>query len=159
MKWYVLHVLTGAELEAQRQLREKGVDAVVLQETSLIRRGGTWREEVRTWFPGYVFVLMNYTPGAYYAIKSVDGFIGLLPKGGRPMPLPKEEVLWLLDLCGEVLTPSKVDFSGDRPVVVDGPLKELENYVVKYHPRQRRVYLSIPVLGKAKELTLSVLPV
>ena len=159
MKWYVLHIMTGAELEAQRQLKEKGLEAIVLQEAVQIHSGGQWREEIRIWFPGYVFILMNYTDSHHYIIKEVSGFIGLMPKGGNPMPLPVKEVRWLMDFCQEVLEPSKVDFSGDKPVVVSGPLKELEPYIVKYDRHRRRALLDMTLLGNPKKISLSIKPV
>ena len=158
MKWYALHVMTGAELEAQRQLKEAGIDAIVMQEVACIRRGGQWKEEVRIWMPGYVFLLMNYSPAKYYTIKAVSGYIGLLPKHGNPMPLPPKDVLWLLSLCSEVLVPSVVDFSGMLPVVLSGPLKDLEQYIVKYDRHRRRVLLDMSVLGTPKKIALSIIP-
>ena len=69
MNWYVLHVLTGGELEVQRQLRQQGFDAIVLQEAAQIRRGGQWHTETRILFPGYVFVYMKYTASMFYTLK------------------------------------------------------------------------------------------
>lgn len=159
MKWYVLHVLTGSELEAGRQLREQGIDAMVIQETVLIRRGGRWHEETRILFPGYVFVYMKYTVSMHYIIKGIAGAIRLLPKDSPPQPLPEKEAAWLLSICGDTLTPSKVDFSGQSPVVVEGPLKDMEDYIIKFDRHRRRVSLRIPVLGEGKDIVLSIIPV
>lgn len=159
MKWYVLHVLTGNELEALRQLQAQGIDALVPQDAAQIRRGGRWHVEPRVLFPGYVFVYMKYTIDKHYILKGVAGAIRLLPKEGPPQPLPEKEATWLLDLCGESLTPSRVDFGGEKPVVLDGPLKGLEEHIVNYDRRRRRVSLRIPVLGEGKDITLSILPV
>lgn len=159
MKWYVLHVLTGCEVEAARQLKEQGVDTLVIQETLLIRRGGKWHEETRILFPGYVFVYMQYTASMHYIIKGITGAIRLLPKD-KPMPLLPEESFWLISYVGEdTLKPSKVDFSGKTPHIIDGPLKELEDYIIKYDRHRRRVSLRIPVLGEGKDIALSILPV
>jgi len=158
-QWYVLHVLTGSELEAHRQLKAQDIDSLVVQETCMIRRGGRWHEETRILFPGYVFVYMKYTVDMHYVIKGVTGAIRLLPKDSPPQPLPVKEAVWLLDICGQVLTPSMVDFNGDKPVVVDGPLKLLEEHITKFDRHRRRAQLRIPVLGEGKDITLSILPV
>ncbi len=159
MKWYVLHVLTGAELEAQRHLQTQGIDTVVLQEVAMIRRGGRWHEETRILFPGYVFLFMHYTPAMFHVIKGTPAAIRLLPKD-KPMPLSPQDCAWLLMFAGEdILPPSKVEFGGDAPVIVDGPLEALKNYVVKYDRHRRKVMLRIPVLGDHKDITLSILPV
>lgn len=158
MNWYVLHVLTGGELEAHRQLKELGYFSIVLQETILIRRGGKWHDETRILFPGYVFVHMRYTPAAHHDLKRVTGAIRLLPKE-KPYPLTAEESAWLISCAGELLKPSKVDFNGKTPRVVDGILKEWEPYIIKFDRHRRRAQLRVPVLGEGKDITLSILPV
>jgi transcriptional antiterminator NusG len=158
VKWYVLHVLTGAELDVQRHLRDNGFDAVVLRESAMIRRGGVWHSEPRILFPGYVFVYMNYTVEMFYTLKRTPGAIRLLPKDA-PLPLTPEDCAWLIMFAGEdILPPSGVDFSGPEPVVTSGPLIELEDYIVKYDRHRRRVSLSIPVLKERKDVTLSIIP-
>lgn len=157
-EWYVLHVLTGCELEARRQLTARGIQCLAVQEIGIIRRGGRWQEEPRILFPGYVFVFMEYTADMHYAVKEIPGAIRLLPKE-RPMPLLPNESAWLIDICGDTLSPSKIDFSGDTPRVVDGPLKLLEEHITKIDRHRRRAQLRIPVLGEGKDITLSFLPV
>ena len=158
-KWYVLHVATGAELEVQRHLKSCGIDAVVLQEMVCLRRQGSWHYETRTLFPGYVFLYIHFTAQMFHVLKRTPGAYRVLPKD-KPMPMQPKDSIWLIMMAGEdVITPSKVDFSGDVPVVIEGPLKELEQYIVKYNRRQRRVSLNIPVLGERKNITLSILPV
>ena len=95
----------------------------------------------------------------HYILKGITGAIRLLPKESPPQSLPEKEAAWLLDLCGEALTPSRVKFGGEQPVVLDGPLKELEEHIVKYDRHRRRASLRIPVLGEGKDITLSILPV
>jgi len=75
------------------------------------------------------------------------------------MPMLPGESAWLISICGDTLTPSKVDFSGDAPVIVDGPLKLLEEHITKIDRHRRRAQLRIPVLGEGKDITLSILPV
>lgn len=157
-KWYVLHVITGGELEVQRQLQERGAVAIVVRETSLIRRGGHWNEQQRFLFPGYVFVYMAYTAAMHHSIRSIAGVIRLLPKDGPPQPLPENEAVWLLSFCGDTLAPSQVDFSGAAPVVVAGPLKGMEDSIVKFDFHRRRATLRLPVLREIRLITLSILP-
>ncbi len=157
MNWYVLHVLTGSELEVRRRLREKEITAVVLQETVTFRRGGVWKKEVRTVFPGYVFIYLELTENIYYLIKGIPGAIRLLPKGDRPQPLLKEDELLLLSWgANDILPLSQVDFSGKEPRILGGPLKEWEEYIVKIDRRQRRAQLRVPVLGEGKDVTLYI---
>ncbi|MFV0401689.1 MAG: transcription termination/antitermination NusG family protein [Oscillospiraceae bacterium] len=156
-RWYVLHVLTGSEVDVQRQLKDEGVDAVVVQESVMLRRGGMWQAELRILFPGYVFAYIHYTPAAHYLLHGIPGVIRLLPKE-KPMPLLPEDSAWLFEVCGEVLGVSSVDFTREPPVVVDGPLKELQQYIISYNRRQRRAQLRIPILGVDKEITLSIVP-
>lgn len=156
MEWYVLYVLTGCELEVQRQLQGKGYTVKVLREAVLLRKGGVWREQTRVLLPGYVFVQIDYGSDVNYVMKAITGVIRLLPREA-PQPLPPRDVAWLMS--SEMLTFSKVGFSGENPSVVDGPLKNLERYITKFNRRRRRAQLRIPVLGESKDITLSILPV
>lgn len=158
-QWYVLHTLTGVELEVQRYLHKQGLDAVVLQEERMIRRGGQWHKETRILFPGYVFIFICYTPQMFHLLKATPGAIRLLPKD-KPMPLPPEDCSWLLWCAGEDILPvSMVDFSGSVPVIVDGPLEVFRDYIIKYDRHRRRAMLRIPVLGDYRDIALSFLPV
>lgn len=159
-QWYVLHVLTGAELEVRRQLEGLGYTASVPQEARQIRRDGQWREELYTLLPGYVFLQARYSPRIHHMLKGVSGAIQLLSKG-NPHPLVTREVEWLTSIgySGILLRPSKVDFSGDRPKVLDGPLKDFEQYIIKIDRRRRRAHVRVPVLGAGKDMALSILPV
>ena len=158
-EWYVLHTRTGAELDVQQHLKRHSIDSVVLRETAIIRRSGRWREEIRNLFPGYVFLFINYTPDMFHVLKATPSAIRLLPKG-KPMPLIRDDCAWLL-MCAddEILPPSKVDFSGEAPIIIDGPLAIFEHYILKYYRRHRKAMLRIPVLGESKNITLSIIPV
>ena len=159
MNWYVLHVFTGSELEVQRQLREHNLTAIVIQETYVFRRGGKWHNQLHALFPGYVFVYMDYTPETHYIIKRIPGAIRLLPKE-KPQPLPPEESARLVSgYTDDILPLSKVDFSGDSLRIIDGPLKEWEDYIVKIDRHRRRAHLRMPVLGESKDITLFIEPV
>lgn len=158
MNWYVLYVRTGSELEVAHRLRQSGMEAVALQECVTLRKGGRWQSVLRILFQGYVFILLDYTPEIHHVLKNINTVFWLLPKG-NPIPLPEAEMTWLIIMCGDALQPSKVDFSGDIPIVIDGPLKRLEPYIIKYQRRQRRVRLAIPVLGVERHISLSILPI
>lgn len=157
MEWYVLHVLTGSEPEVYRQLLGKGYEARYLRETCYIRRGGKWHEEVRTCLPGYVFARLEYTPLSYHMLKGIAGVIGILPRE-QPQPLDARETGWLMWM-GDILRPSKVDFSGRKPRIIDGPLLKLKPYIVKFDRHGRRAHLRLPVLDTERDMALSILPV
>jgi transcriptional antiterminator NusG len=157
VKWYVLHVLAGRELDVKRRLQDEGITAAVLQEAVQIRRRGKWHQEQRTVFPGYVFLNTDLTESAYYALKGIPGAIRLLPKGGPPIPLLPEDVTVLLHYGLDSVMPlSSVSFSGGEPKKLSGPLKDWEDYIVKIDRRRRRAQLLVPVLGEKKSVTLYI---
>jgi transcription antitermination factor NusG len=159
MDWYVLHVRTGSELDVQRQLEGLGYTVAVPREARQIRRGGQWHEELCILMPGYVFLQVRYSPEIYHMLKGVSGAIQLLPKGS-PYPLSEREVEWLYSMisCRIRMRPSRVDFSGEKPVVLDGTLKKLEEYIVKFDRHRRRAHVRLPMLGEARDFTLSFRP-
>jgi hypothetical protein len=83
VNWYVLHVLTGTESEVQRRLQAEDITAAVLRETVCIRRRGKWAQELRTLFPGYVFLNIELTEDLYYIIRKIPAQSGSCRKAAR----------------------------------------------------------------------------
>ena len=88
MSMYALQVIGGQEVEIMQKLRRKGVDARCPQECRMIRRGGSWQEQLYTLFPSYLFVSTPDVYRVYYAVRNEEGVLHWLGASkGTPEPL------------------------------------------------------------------------
>lgn len=158
MRWYVAQVMTGEEIAVQRCLARERIHARVPQERVLERKRGQWKERTKVLIPGYVFVGSELlTPIEYYAAKKVASLIRFL---GTPTPesISTHEALQLglTTDAPEVLPLSQVQrLQQLPPVVVSGPLVELQDKVTKWNWRQKRARVTVDVLGEEKYIDFS----
>ncbi len=156
IKWYVLQVTTGKELEILKQLRRRGVTAVVPIERRNIRKGGSWSLQDYTVIPGYVFIRIRYNWSKYYVMSGISGIIKILGGGKNPTPLERDEAARIVTMSELIKEPSELSFdeNGDF-TVVSGALAELEQYITKVKRRYKRVELEVPLAGEKQKITLS----
>ena len=157
MKWYVLQVMTGAEDRIVRALKSQNVEAFSPQELRLIRHGGKWEQKRYFIFPGYVFVLMNYTAELYYILRSLPGAVRLLQTSEGPAPLTPEEAANILCMGAEILTPSILyRRQGGGYDILSGVLANYSDYIVNIDAHRKRATVELQVVGEIKRIELSV---
>lgn len=156
IKWYVLQVTTGREIEILKQLCRRGVSAVVPVEKRNIRKGGVWSLQDYTVFPGYVFIRIRYNWSKYYIMSGIPGIIKILGGGREPTALSKEESARIITMSEMLKEPSVLSFDENGEfTVVSGILTEMESYIIKVKRRYKRVELEVPLAGDKQKITLS----
>jgi transcriptional antiterminator NusG len=160
MKWYVLQVMTGREVEIRDVLINERLPACVPREFVPIRTGGQWVEKEKTFFPGYVFVgsdsgVEGLNAQEYYTAIEVPGVIRFLGTP-RPQPITEEEVLYIKWLAPTEmpLQPSVVQRHDGH--ILDGPLLLLKDKIVKLDKHRRRAKVALSVLGDKKPIEMSI---
>lgn len=156
IKWYVLQVTTGKELEIQKQLLRRGVTAAVPIEKRNIRKDGSWSLQDYTVFPGYVFIRIRYNWSKYYLMSGIGGIISILGGGKEPTALSGEESVRIAMMSEMLKEPSVLSFdeNGDY-TIINGILAELEPYITKIKRRYKRAELEFPFAGENQKITLS----
>lgn len=156
IKWYVLQVTTGRELEILKQLLRRGVTAVVPVEKRNIRKAGSWSLQDYIAFPGYVFIRIRYNWSKYYLMSGIPGIIKILGGGREPTALNEVEAARIVMMSDMLKEPSVLSFDENEDfTVVSGALVELEPYITKVKRRYKRVELEVPLAGEKKKITLS----
>lgn len=158
---YVLQVFTGQEQDVVNKLQTAGFTASAPLQWEAIRKGGHWRDSLRTVMPGYVFVFAELDVGRYYTLTNTQGVMGILKRGDTPVPLTCDELVrcqWLLKQ--DVLEPTVVQsIPGEDDKreykLIAGPLMGICHELVRVYPRQRRVTVRIPMAEDTHEVTLS----
>jgi transcriptional antiterminator NusG len=158
MNWYVLHVLTGEELNVQKRLARSAphIQTLTPRRKLIERRDGKTKEVSRLLFPGYVFVYTFLDNESYYKIVAPDGVIEILGRP-TPSPVPLNEMAHVLTWCqeSELIGMSKVQ-DGDRITVVDGPLKHLEGQIVRVDRRKSRATVRLTLFGEPKDIDFGI---
>ena len=158
MSMYALQVMGGQEVEIVQKLRRKGVDARCPQERRMIRRGGSWQEQLYTLFPSYLFVSTPDVYRVYYAVRNEEGVLHWLGASkGTPEPLSEREEANILWLAGDgPMPPSEAELQEDGTLdLTSGPLAHLKELLEKVNRHDRRATVKVPIGGEDKTITLS----
>ena len=118
IRWYIVHAYSNFEKKvaesireqaAQRGLADKFEEVLVPTEHVVeVRRGRKFNSE-RKFFPGYVLVKCDLTDQVYHLIKNTPKVTGFLGADNKPMPIPEDEALRILDGDMKTLPPGLPD--------------------------------------------------
>ncbi len=118
-----------------------------------IRRRGKTTKEVRTLFPGYIFLEAEEIDGRLFReVRRLPGFIRFLEDNTRIVPLSGEDLDLIRRLLafGEVVRESKVTFDENkRIVVISGPLEGMEGRIVRVDRRKGRAKVRLDLYAES----------
>lgn len=154
-KWYILQVQTGSELDVQKELLRRGVEAVVPLENRQIHRAGHWISKQYIVFAGYVFIRMMYSWSQYYILSNINGVIRLLGGGHQPEPLTQSETEWILSLNDLLKEPSVIKLTDNNYEVISGVLFDLKDNIIKLERHYRRAYVKLHIAGQEQIIKFS----
>lgn len=154
-KWYVLQVQTGSELDVQKELLRRGVEAVVPLENRQIHRAKQWISKQYIVFAGYVFIRMMYSWSQYYILSGINGVIRLLGGGHKPEPLSQAEAEWILSLSDMLKEPSVLKLTENGFEVISGALLGLKDNIIKLERHYRRAVVKLHIAGQEQIIKLS----
>ena len=156
MKWYVLYVMTGKELEIPATLNKLHLHALVPTMTKIIRSGGTWNEKEAVIFESYVFLECDFCAKTWYKVANIPGVIRWLGDKKEPSTLTYLEAEWirLLGNEGKAIAPAEISVKDGKYEIASGVLKMFKHHITTFKKRQKTVTVSIPICGEAKEITL-----
>lgn len=154
-KWYILQVQTGLELDVQKELLRRGVEAVVPIENRQIHRAKQWISKQYIVFSGYVFIRMMYSWSQYYILTGINGVIRLLGGGHKPEPLSQAEAEWILSLSDMLKEPSVLKLTENGFEVISGALLGLKDNIIKLERHYRRAVVKLHIAGQEQIIKLS----
>ena len=131
--WYVVQTYSGMEYAAKRNLdrrivsmnMENYIFQVLIPEEKRYekKKNGEMKEIVERIYPGYLFVDMIVTDDSWWVVRNtpmVSGFLGSSGGGAKPVPIPEEEMLPILKMCGAITEKPFECEVGDRVKIVGG---------------------------------------
>ncbi len=166
-RWYVVHVYSGMEKAAERNLRERiersgmphkfGRILVPTEEVVELKHGKKSVSE-RRFFPGYVLVEMEMADDTWHLVKhtsKVTGFVG--GARNRPTPISEAEVLKIVDQMqqGAEKPRPKVEWMvGELVRVKEGPFTDFNGAIEEVNYDKSKVRVSVTIFGRATPVEL-----
>lgn len=154
-KWYILQVMTGAELDVMKELHRRGVGAVIPIENRVIRSGGRWKTKEYIIFPGYVFINVQYAWSQYYIMSGIRQIIKILGGGEKPEPLSDQETELLIRQSEMFRKPSVIRLHEGGYEVLSGALMTLQDKITKLDLHCRRATVRMNIAGAETEFKMS----
>jgi transcriptional antiterminator NusG len=166
MTYYTIQVKTVSETKFIRLYRATHQDVPLKfyfpQRRMMIRKAGKMHEDIKSIFPGYVFLelaenekIVDY----YWDIKHTDGFFRFLKSNTNIEALSGrnlETVLHFILLKDAMAGISKVTFDeNQRIAVAEGPLKGLEGSIIKVDKRKGRAKIKLDLYDDSFTIDLA----
>jgi transcriptional antiterminator NusG len=161
MSWYIVNTFSGYENSVKRSLEDRiksasleacFEDILVPSEQVSERKGKRVVKLTKKFFPGYIFVRMALTKGAWHLVKNtpkVSGFLG----GNTPRPVPQSEMDKMLGKAqpAPVVEPEEqvVTYrAGEQVRVKSGAFANFTGEVEEVNTDKRKIKLSVSIFGR-----------
>ncbi|MEN8906944.1 MAG: antiterminator LoaP [Clostridiales bacterium] len=159
--WYALFVKTGDEDNVKARINYRIKDKfniLVPKRTLKERKKGIWINKIRTILPGYVLLKGDINVEDYYSFKDIPGIINLIRNGETFLKLKKEEssIIERLTYKSEIIGFSNALYENDKVLVLDGPLKNLEGYIISVNKRKNRAKIRINFMEEERNVELGI---
>ena len=154
--WHLAQFKPNCAMIAKRNLARQGFETFLPLEsrTRVIR--GKFVDEIRPFFPGYIFVGAPGTARPMHAIHSTYGISQLVCFGKKAAPVPQALLNDLMERCdGNCVMRRDLDLeSGEMVRLTTGPFANLVGEVVRA-PTDRRVWLLLDVMGQRTKVSIT----
>ncbi|ACY16519.1 transcription termination/antitermination protein NusG [Haliangium ochraceum] len=164
-KWYVVHTHAGYEQRVRETLQQRAValgfkDNIgeILVPTLNVMEvvKGKRKTSTKKFFPGYIFVQMEFTDSVYHLIRNtpkVTGFVG----GNTPQPVPESEISVIHNTMSDNHSkprPKVMFEQGDNVRVTDGPFASFTATVEEVKPDKQKLRVLVTIFGRATPVEL-----
>lgn len=158
MKWFVLQVMTGEELECRKRIEKSGIRAIVPTRIMPELHAGRWREREIVMLVGYVFVQCSGSITDYYRLSAIPGAIRILPGRGVYHPVPDAQMAWILELAhnGKPWEISTAVIRNRKIHVLSGPLLGKTQEIRSWDKRRRRAKIQIRILNETRMIDVGL---
>mgnify|MGYP000853323134 FL=1 len=162
-KWYALFVMTGEEEKVKERLQyrfrdRKDLRFVLPTRRLRERRKGIWEYRIKPLFPGYILYNGMLGIDEYYNMKGNPGLFNVLRDRYDPLEIKEDEIKVIKKLIcdGEIIGTSTLYKTGNKIMVVDGPLVGFEGLIESVDHRKGRAKVRLNFIGEARLVDLSI---
>jgi len=156
-EWYALRVRSRHEFVTYNELSRKGIEAYL----PTVKKWSQWKDRKKLvefpLFSGYLFAHININSQEYFNTLKTKGAVNILSlKGGRPAPVPPDEIhsLRILVESGEELDIYPHFKEGTKVIVTKGLLKGATGILTR---KETHCVFSVDVILLGKSVGVKVL--
>ena len=158
-RWYILQAQTNMEKKAQSllqdkidrsELKDKFGQILVPEEQVAALKNGKKVITAKKFYPGYVFIEMDYTDETWHLVKTTTYIIGFVG-GIKPSPMSQKDmdkILAQMDASKDAPVPKQTFEIGSIVLISDGPFKDFEGEVESVNYNNGKIKVSISVFGR-----------
>ncbi len=178
MKWYVIHTQSGHENKLREAIRsaveregmqDKFGEILVAEIEVEESKGGRKRKLKKNYYPGYIFIEMEYNEHTWALVKNVammrkPAFIGERRRFAKknvvskPMPVAPDEIARVRRILeeGDVVIASDIVFEkGEVVLIKDGPFEGFKAVVDEIKEQKERLEVLVNIFGRSTPVELS----
>lgn len=155
-KWYAVHTRSRFEQKVYTGIDGKSIEVFLPRIQVMSRRRDRRKKILVPLIPGYVFVNTKLDYEEHLNILKTIGVVRMIGFEGKPVPVNDEEIASLRILDGTDRTVQNRDFikSGDRVVIMEGPLKGLTGFYLHHKGQSKKVVVSVELLHRSLEVEI-----
>jgi len=156
LQWYAIRTRSNFEQKVYDILYNKAIEALLPRVMVMSRRKDRRKRIYVPMISGYLFVHTDLNPREHVRILQTVGVINMVGVKGQPVPANKDEIASLMVLDGTDRTVQNRSFmkTGDRVMVMEGPLKGLSGFYIRHRSKSDRVVVSIELLQRSLEVEI-----
>ena len=156
LRWYALHTRSRFEQKVYEGLSGKSIQAFLPRIQMMSRRKDRRKKILVPLIPGYVFVRTYLEATEYHRIIRTVGVVRMISFKGRPIPADDQEISSLMILDGTDRTVQNRAYMrrGDRVMIMEGPLKGLCGFYLRFKGKTDRVVVSVDLLQRSLEVEI-----
>lgn len=171
MKWYILHVFSGAEEFVVKALEEKikkydmkdQIEEIVIPKENVveIKEGKKVISEKRS-FPGYLLIKMEMNDKNWYFVRNTPKVTGFVGSGKKPKPLSEKEVNTILkhiEVTQDKPKPKHHFEVGESVKIIDGPFVNFNGVVDAVNNEKSTLKVTVTIFGRPTPVDLNFLQV
>ena len=150
-KWYAIHTRSRFEQKVHDAFSGKSIEVFLPKAQVMSRRKDRRKKILVPLLPGYVFVHSTLDPEEYWDIIKTVGVVRMVGFEGKPVPARDEEISSLMILNGTDRTVQNRTYmkSGDRVMIMEGPLKGLVGFYLRHKGQSDKVVVSVELLHRS----------
>ena len=178
MEWFIVHTYSGFENKVKDSLlqraevhglQQKVGEVLIPIENVVEMRNGKKVVTPKKFYPGYLFVELEWCTDVYYLIKQtpkVTGFVGIstnnkgLPQ--KPPAVPREEVDRIVHHVQESKEEPKPKFTfekGETVRITEGPFASFQGKVDEINEDKNTLKVMVTIFGRSTPVELDFLQV
>ena len=168
--WYAIHIHSGYdETKVSENIKNRfqgmGLEdkisqvLIPVQKISEIKEG---KKKITTkkFFPGYTLIEMELTDDTWYAVKNTPGVMGFVGAGTKPIPIPPQEIEYILSEIKRVAKKPKAKIvfeKGESVRIIDGPFTNFIGIIEQIYPERGTLKVEVTIFGRTTPVELNFL--